>query len=243
MPKGYKFGEGYPAPTLKEPKEFIRWLTEFTEGRLAFNGRPTMLTIKVRAQEFISGFFLKTGNGIPSHDATDLYYWIKNELVEEEAADDSFFMSGRYRVQFHFITLQFLCTGARVSSFTPASVDKVGQGLHYKNIELVLFRAVNAPWRIGWRLDQQSVKNNKDPENTMFGTAIWDCDEPIYSGALYLLALALAGNALYGFPSPEEVFEQRIPGGQDELVLRWNEEAEDRCIVRNVTAAGVSEDP
>ncbi|KAB8239136.1 uncharacterized protein BDW43DRAFT_296468 [Aspergillus alliaceus] len=136
MSKGYKFGEGYPAPTLKEPKEFIRWLIEFTEGRLAFNGRPTMLTIKVRAQEFILGFFLKTGNGIPSHDATDLYYWIKNELVEEEvlsaATDDPFFMSGRYRVQFHFITLQFLCTGARVSSFTPASVDKVGQGLHYK---------------------------------------------------------------------------------------------------------------
>jgi hypothetical protein len=76
-----------------------------------------------------------------------------------------------------------------------------------------------------------------------FGTAIWDCDEPIYSGALYLLALALAGNVLYEFTSPEEVFEQRIPEGQDELVLRWNEEAKDRYIVRNVTAAGVSEDP
>lgn len=76
-----------------------------------------------------------------------------------------------------------------------------------------------------------------------FGTAIWDCDEPIYSGALYLLALALADNALYGFSSPEEVFEQRIPEGQDELVLRWNEEAKDQCIIRGVTAEGVSEDP
>lgn len=76
-----------------------------------------------------------------------------------------------------------------------------------------------------------------------FGTAIWDCDKPIYSGALYLLALALADNALYGFSTPKEVFEQRIPEGQDELVLRWNEEAEDRCIVRGVTAEGVSEDP
>lgn len=46
--------------------------------------------------------------------------------------DDPFFMSGRYRVQFHFITLQFLCTGARISSFTPASPDKVGRGLRYK---------------------------------------------------------------------------------------------------------------
>ena len=76
-----------------------------------------------------------------------------------------------------------------------------------------------------------------------FGTAIWDCNEPIYSGALYLLALALADNALYGFSSSEEVFEQRIPEGQDELVLRWNEEAEDRCIARGITAEGVSEDP
>ena len=76
-----------------------------------------------------------------------------------------------------------------------------------------------------------------------FGTAIWDCNEPIYSGALYLLALALADNALYGFSSSEEVFEQRIPEGQDELVLRWNEEAEDRCIARGITAEGASEDP
>lgn len=75
-----------------------------------------------------------------------------------------------------------------------------------------------------------------------FGTVIWDCDEPIYSGALYLLALALADNALYAFSSLKEVFKQRILEGQDELVLRWNEEAKDWCIVREFTAEGVSED-
>ena len=75
-----------------------------------------------------------------------------------------------------------------------------------------------------------------------FGTAIWDCNEPIYSGALYLLALALADNALYRFSSFKEVFKQRIPEGQDELVLRWNEEAEDRCIARGITIEGVSKD-
>ncbi|KAE8357142.1 hypothetical protein BDV27DRAFT_151554 [Aspergillus caelatus] len=74
-----------------------------------------------------------------------------------------------------------------------------------------------------------------------FGTAIWDCDEPIYSGGLFLLALALADNVLYGFSSPEEVFEQRIPEGQDELFLRWNEDAKNRCTVRKVTAAGVTD--
>lgn len=47
-----------------------------------------------------------------------------------------------------------------------------------------------------------------------FGTAIWDCDEPIYAGALFILALALADGALFGFTHPEEVSEQRIPPGK-----------------------------
>ncbi|KAH8431348.1 uncharacterized protein LDX57_009006 [Aspergillus melleus] len=76
-----------------------------------------------------------------------------------------------------------------------------------------------------------------------FGTAIWDCDEPIYAGALFLLALALADGALFGFTSPEEVFEQRIPPGENELVLSWKDEARDRRVVRSVTAEGVGEDP
>ncbi|KAB8242334.1 hypothetical protein BDV35DRAFT_396899 [Aspergillus flavus] len=72
----------------------------------------------------------------------------------------------------------------------------------------------NDPWRLGWRIDQRFAKGNKDPENTVFGTAIWDCDEPIYAGALFILALALADGALFGFTHPEEVFEQRIPPGK-----------------------------
>lgn len=270
VPEGYEVGDGHPAPTIQELKQFFRWLIQGTQGRLAPDGIPTRDTVLNRAQEFVPGFYIVTGNEIARNDRDELYRWIDRDLVEKKflstitkpkynfqlrdferaivvlwTIDDPFFISGRYRVEFHFITLQFLCTGSRVSSFTPASTKKKddGRGLRYKNIELVLFRAENAPWRIGWRLDQQFVKNNKDPENTVFGTAIWDCDEPIYSGALYLLALALADDALYGFSSPEEVFEQRIPEGEDELVLRWNKEAEDRCIIRGATAGGVSEDP
>ena len=37
MPEGYKIGEGHPALTLKELKEFICWLIESTESRLASN--------------------------------------------------------------------------------------------------------------------------------------------------------------------------------------------------------------
>ncbi|CRG90181.1 hypothetical protein PISL3812_07224 [Talaromyces islandicus] len=76
-----------------------------------------------------------------------------------------------------------------------------------------------------------------------FGTAIWDCNELTYPGALHLLALALADNALFVFSKPEESFKQRIPEGEDELVLKWNDEAKDRCIVRRVTAEKVSEEP
>ncbi|KAK6810460.1 hypothetical protein RU639_013781 [Aspergillus parasiticus] len=245
MPEDHKVGDGHPAPTLEEPKEFIRWRVESTNGRLAPNGRLTKDTTLIWAQEFVPGFYFLTGNEISPHDRAALYSWIEHDLVQEGflsvikrpkhtfklssferamiafwATDDPFFMPGRYRVQFHFITLQFLCTGARVSSFTPASADRAGRGLRYKY-----------------------VKNNKDPENTIFGTAIWDCNEPIYSGALFLLALALADNALFGFSKPEEIFEQRIPEGEDELVLRWNDEAKDRCIVRRVTAEKVSEEP
>ena len=37
MSEDYKIGEGHPAPTLKKLKEFIHWLIESTEDRLASN--------------------------------------------------------------------------------------------------------------------------------------------------------------------------------------------------------------
>lgn len=55
--------------------------------------------------------------------------------------------------------------------------------------------------------------------------------------------MALADGALKGFSTPADVFEQRIPSGQDEFPLKWTEEAQERCIVRSVTAHRVSEDP
>jgi len=74
MPEGYKVGKGHPAPTLEELKEFFRWIIDSTEGRLASNGRPTMPTMLVRAQEFVPGFSLVTGKEISSRDRADLYY-------------------------------------------------------------------------------------------------------------------------------------------------------------------------
>lgn len=74
MPEDYKIGEGHPAPTLKKLKEFIHWLIESTEDRLASNEWSTVHTILVQAQEFVLGSFLETGNEISSHDWTNLYY-------------------------------------------------------------------------------------------------------------------------------------------------------------------------
>ncbi|KAH1516708.1 hypothetical protein KXW39_007863 [Aspergillus fumigatus] len=96
-------------------------------------------------------------------------------------------MSGRFRVQFHFATLLYFCIGARVAALCPKLKDRAVRGLRYKHIELVLFRTVNAPWKIGYWLDQQWVKNNLDPDNAALGAAIWDCDEPLYAGARSVL--------------------------------------------------------
>ncbi|KAI2844070.1 hypothetical protein CBS12448_9977 [Aspergillus niger] len=250
LPKGYKVGSEHRVPDLLELKEFIRWYIQSTKGKLDPNGLPTMKSVLVWAQQFVPGFYLETGKEIPYHDRRDLYSWIEHDLVADKYIKNiqrpkhNFKLKSFERAMVAFWTIDdpFFMTG-RVSSLTPASENKTNRGLRYKNIELVLFRDTEAPWKIGWRLDQQFVKNNQDPENTIFGTAIWDCDEPIYSGALYLLGMALADNALFGFSSAAEVFEQRIPEGEDELVLRWNDEARDRCIVRGTSASGVSEDP
>lgn len=55
--------------------------------------------------------------------------------------------------------------------------------------------------------------------------------------------MALADRALKGLTTPEEVFEQSIPLGQNELPLWWMEATQEQCIVKSVTAHGVSGDP
>lgn len=52
---------------------------------------------------------------------------------------------------------------------------------------------------------------------------------------MLLLALAFADNALYGFETLDDFWKQEIPPGENELILRWKEEAENRPILRNVT--------
>ncbi|KAB8208175.1 hypothetical protein BDV34DRAFT_233690 [Aspergillus parasiticus] len=81
------------------------------------------------------------------------------------------------------------------------------------------------------------IPSPKFSHHSEYLTFIWDCDEPIYTGGSYLLALVIHGNALDRFSSAKDVFEQRIPEGQNELVLPWTKEAKGRCVVRHATAA------
>ncbi|KAE8374256.1 hypothetical protein BDV26DRAFT_300336 [Aspergillus bertholletiae] len=157
MHEGFRLEEGYPAPTLEELKQYMRWFIESTKGRLDPDGRPTMKSTLNHAENLVPGFSLETGNRIPERDAADVYNWIKKDLVQDRTikaierqkfdlklcdferamtalwdTDDVFFMTGRSRVQFHFVTLQFLCTGARVASLTPRSEQKFERGLRYE---------------------------------------------------------------------------------------------------------------
>jgi hypothetical protein len=58
-----------------------------------------------------------------------------------------------------------------------------------------------------------------------------------------LLALAITDNALFGYNSINDLLEQKIPLDQDELPLRFNDDALDRFIFRRWTLAeGITED-
>jgi hypothetical protein len=98
--------------------------------------------------------------------------------------DDLIFIPERYRIQFTFISRVYCWTGVRLSAlFT--------NGLRYRDVELVLQRTPTRRWKLIYRIDQRWVKNNRDPENIVFGTAGREHDEFIYDDAAFLLNLAM----------------------------------------------------
>ena len=56
---------------LQELKQFIHWYIASTKGRI--DDTPTMRSIFICTQELIPGFYLVTGNHIPSEDTEELY--------------------------------------------------------------------------------------------------------------------------------------------------------------------------
>ena len=154
--------------------------------------------------------------------------WIKDDLM---------FIPERYRIQFTYIIRVFGWTGARLGAFFT-------DGLRYRDIELVLKRTANDKWTCFYKLDQRWVKNNRDPENIVFGTVLREHDMLIWDDTVFLLIMAFADKALWGFNTMADLQEQRIPQGQDYLTLRWRDSVLNKPILRKCTkAGGVTDEP
>lgn len=135
----------------------------------------------------------------------ELTLWTKDDLI---------FIPERYRIQFTFIIRVYCWTGARLSAFFT-------DGLRYRDVELVLQRTPIGRWRLIYRIDQRWVKNNRDPENVVFGTAGREHDKFIYDDAAFLLNIAMVDGALFGYETFADLQKQEIPVDQNELVLRF----------------------
>ena len=95
-----------------------------------------------------------------------------------------------------------------------------------------------------YKIDQRWVKNNRDPENIVFGTALQEHNQLIYDDTAFLLSIAFADKALFGFDTLADLQTQEIPLGDDQLVLRWRESALDKPILRRCTkAGGIGDEP
>ena len=115
-----------------------------------------------------------------------------------------------------------------------------------------------------YRVDQRWVKNNRDPENTVYGPSLFRLPLPLltksyahrygastgqhgtllYDDTQYLLALALADNAICGIDNLDDLWQLQIPDGDEELLLRWNDSVRELPILRNATMQrGITEEP
>jgi uncharacterized protein DUF3435 len=151
--------------------------------------------------------------------------------------DDLIFIHERYRIQFTFIIRVYCWTGARLGAFFTG-------GLRYRDIDLVLQRVPGGGWRAIYNISQRWVKNNRDPENVVFNTAGREHEKFIYNDAAFLLVMAIADGALFGYETLDDLQMQEIPEGENELPLRFKESALNQPILRKCTKAkGVTDEP
>ena len=100
------------------------------------------------------------------------------------AIDDAQFIHPRNKAQVPFVIAVFCWTGARIGAFFPDQENKDKGGLRYgvisierfkgsfadrlQDIEVVLIRIPSGGWKVIYRIDQRWVKNNRDPEYTVY---------------------------------------------------------------------------
>ena len=172
---------------------------------------------------------------LPKHNFTSRD--LNRILLALWAQDDLIFIHERYRIQFTFIIRVYYWRGARLGAFFTG-------GLRYRDIDLVLQRVPGGGWRAIYNLSQIWVKNNRDPENVVFNTAGREHEKFIYNDAAFLLVMAIADGALFGFETLDNLQKQEIPVGENELPLRFEESALNQPILRKCTKAkGVMDEP
>jgi hypothetical protein len=109
-----------------------------------------------------------------------------------------------------------------------------------QDINLVLKRIPSGGWKVIYRIDQRWVKNNRDPENTVYGASTSQHGKLLYDDTQYLLALALADHAIFGIDSFDDLWQLQIPPGEDHLILRWNDPVQSVPYSETQPCIGVS---
>ena len=77
-----------------------------------------------------------------------------------------------------------------------------------------------------------------------FGASTSQHGTLLHDDTQFLLALAIADHAIWGVNTLDDLWQLRIPDGEDELLLRWNDSVMDLPILRNATMRdGVTNEP
>jgi hypothetical protein len=131
------------------------------------------------------------------------------------------------------LPLLFASTAGQGRDFPPSLPTVFGIGILHLCYNVHLEVAGGS-----YKLDQRWVKNNRDPENIVFGTAGREHDLFIYDDTAFLLSMAIADQALFGYETLADLQQQEIPAGENELILRFKESVFDKLILRKCTKAG-----
>ncbi|KAH6617437.1 hypothetical protein F5144DRAFT_586453, partial [Chaetomium tenue] len=262
-------GPGAEIPTIEELRDFWDFYHKRSKGRIRGSKNPyaTMKSLRMSAKRFNGGFSRRTGIQMPAELVSLVNKHIKritqgtrNPQGTVSAAErpkynfgvadldrvlltlwtrrDLRFIHERERAQFHFILESFCWSGGRSGAFFE------GGGLKYKDTTLVLRRTnKEGEWALMWKLDQRYVKNALHPNDIAHSMTGRQRNKLRYNDGFLLVMMAIADGALFGISSPDDLWQQRIPDGDNETHLLWNDSASTLPIARRIENGKVSREP
>ncbi|KAK2051913.1 hypothetical protein LY76DRAFT_673081, partial [Colletotrichum caudatum] len=259
---GMFLGKQCPFPPLEDIKDFFRFYILMAKGRITNNKRPTLDSMLCTAEFFFAGFKTYTDVEVSKDDRSEVYTWLKRVVCEEEGLihnvhkmkfnftkkeldrvmrglltrADLKFMHERTRIQAAYIIPTYCWSGARISAFFTG-------GLCYRDIHVDIKRFDNGEIKPVYRLDQRWVKNNRDPENVVFGVSGEGDTTLLYNEITFLLNLALADSALEGISTWDDIHQIRIPEGKTHVSLSWKDDVLLLPVLRKVKDGVVTEEP